>query len=114
MDVLRNTLGVGPCQYVLDTEGIGSEEAATPEVVAAWLEKRLARPDAAGAGEEIKARLAAMTAHVSRAQARMMEYGDFATGHAESGPSKTPPIYTKLAEAVQRIMYRPRLPGARI
>ena len=65
MDVLRNTLGVGPCQYVLDTEGLGSEEAATPEVTAAWLEKRLARPDAAAAGDEIKTRLRTMAIHVS-------------------------------------------------
>jgi hypothetical protein len=74
MDVLRNTLGVGPCQYVLDTEGLGSEEAATPEVVAAWLEKWLARPDAADAGKEIKSRLDAMTAHVDRVWDRVVAY----------------------------------------
>jgi hypothetical protein len=73
MDVLRNTLGVGPCQYVLDSEGLGSTEATTPEVTAAWLEKRLKRSDAA-AGPEIKARLDAMTAHVGRVRNRVDVY----------------------------------------
>jgi hypothetical protein len=101
MDVLRNTLGVGPCQYVLDTEGLGSTEAATPEAVAAWIEKRLARSDAAAAGEEIKARLAAMTAHVGRAMDREKAYDDFTIYLHEFEPHE--PLQTKSA-AVTALM----------
>ena len=41
MDVLRNTLGVGPCQYILQTEGLGAE--VTPDSVMTWVEKQFPR-----------------------------------------------------------------------
>jgi hypothetical protein len=77
MDALRNTLEVGPCQYILDTEGLTSEEVATPEVVVAWIDKQLQNPDAARAAGEIKARHDAMVAHIGRARQRELRYFDF-------------------------------------
>jgi len=78
MDVLRNTLGVGPCQYILESEGLGSDDAATPDVVVTWLEKRLQKPfDAAGAAE-IKNCLGDMVAQVARTGKRVAAYGAFA------------------------------------
>jgi len=40
-DVLRATLGVGPCQYILDAERLAAE--ATPDQVMDWLERELKR-----------------------------------------------------------------------
>jgi hypothetical protein len=49
----------GPCQYVLDSEGIGAKDNPTPEQVTRWLEKQLekkpARRDADAMREQIKA-----------------------------------------------------------
>ena len=73
-DLMRDALGVGPCQYVLDAEGLGAAETATPEQVARWLERELAKKPARRDGEAIAQRLAAMTAHVRRTQERIEKY----------------------------------------
>ena len=73
-DLMRDVLGVGPCQYVLDAEGFGAAEAATPEQVARWIEREFARKPARRDGEAIAQRLAALVAHVRRAQERIEQY----------------------------------------
>lgn len=80
MDVLRNTLGVGPCQYVLQTEGL-DEAHPTPDSAMTWIEVQLKRnPQAA---DPIRERLDQMTAHVRQAEARIARYAAFA-GRAEA------------------------------
>lgn len=77
-DLMRETLGVGPCQYVLDAEGLGSAQAATVESVTAWIEKQLERKPARRQAEDIADRLAAMVRHVEAQQDRIEEYRRFA------------------------------------
>ncbi|KKL51695.1 hypothetical protein LCGC14_2292940, partial [marine sediment metagenome] len=77
VDVLRYTLGVGPCQYVLDLEGLSSDTPATPAAVSGWIERLLARKRAARQADAVAERLAQMTGHVARMQQRIGEYGAF-------------------------------------
>jgi hypothetical protein len=94
MDILRNTLGVGPCQYVLDTEGLGSDEAATGDTVAAWIEKQLKKPDAAAAAEEIAGRIEGLTAAANRVVQRVKAYGDV-VGDLERLVAGSPDVVVK-------------------
>mgnify|MGYP007030111339 CR=1 FL=1 len=74
-DVMRNTLGVGPCQYVLQAEGLATEANPTPEQVSHWFEQQFKRKKEKAAQDEIKDRLAQMVEHVGRVQARIGQYG---------------------------------------
>jgi hypothetical protein len=76
MDIMRNTLGVGPCQYVLDAEGLSGGEAATPAFVMDWVEKQLKKKKVDA--DEVRERLKSMTEHVGRTHARIKKYADFA------------------------------------
>jgi len=75
MDVMRSTLGVGPCQYVLQAEGLATEANPTPEQVSHWVEQQFKRKKEKAAAAEIKDRLAQMADHVGRVQARIGQYG---------------------------------------
>ncbi|MBM4040378.1 MAG: hypothetical protein FJ290_17870, partial [Planctomycetes bacterium] len=75
MDVMRNTLGVGPCQYVLQAEGLATEDNPTPEQVSHGVEQQFKRKKEKTAKDEIKDRLAQMADHVGRVQARIGQYG---------------------------------------
>ena len=77
VDVLRNTLGVGPCQYVLETEGLASETNATPDHVMDWVEKQFEKKKDVESADQIKEHLNEMTDHVGRVQARIDEYAAF-------------------------------------
>lgn len=74
VDVLRNTLGVGPCQYILQTEGLATETNPTPDEVMNWVEKQLKRKKTEGAADEIRERFKEMVDQVGRTQARIDEY----------------------------------------
>ena len=74
IDVLRNTLGVGPCQYILQTEGLSAEGNPTPDAVMEWIEKQFARKRDRQAAEEIQEQLSQMLAHMRQAQARIEAY----------------------------------------
>lgn len=74
VDVIRNTLGVGPCQYVLQSEGLASETNPTPAHVMGWVEEQFDKEKEDEAADEIEARLAAMADHVVHAQARIDQY----------------------------------------
>jgi len=79
VDVLRRTLGVGPCEYVLAREGLASDDLpATPAAVTEWVEKQFERGRDARSAEAIRERLAAMVEHVRRADARIAAYAAFA------------------------------------
>ena len=77
-DVIRNTLGVGPCQYVLETEGLATETNPTPDQVMTWIERQFERNQQADAADEIRELLEQMTEHVGHAQARIDQYRNFA------------------------------------
>ena len=69
IDILRGTLGVGPCQYILQTEGLASDANPTPDNVMTWVEKQFSRKKEKKAADEIRERLAQMVEHVGQAQA---------------------------------------------
>jgi hypothetical protein len=95
IDVLRDTLGVGPCQYILQTEGLASEGNPTPAKVMDWIEKQFERGKEQQAAAEIRDLLGQMTEHVGRAQKRIRRYREF--GHeivlvcTAAGEDKDPP-----------------------
>ena len=41
IDVLRSTLGVGPCQYILQTEGLAADANPTPDSVMTFVENAI-------------------------------------------------------------------------
>ena len=78
VDVLRATLGVGPCEYVLEAEGLGSGDAPpTPAAVTQWIERLVKRKRAAEAADEIRGRLAAMGTYLAAVRGRIDGYAAF-------------------------------------
>ncbi|KPK64633.1 MAG: hypothetical protein AMK73_04570, partial [Planctomycetes bacterium SM23_32] len=78
IDVMRNTLGVGPCQYVLAVEGLGAEADPTPAEVTQWVERLLLHKRAERQADAVRERLAQMTAHLGHVLARIEAYDAFA------------------------------------
>lgn len=78
VDVLRNTLGVGPCEYILQTEGLATETNPTPNNAMTWVEKQFGRNRQKKAADEIQELLGQMVVHVEHTQARIERYGKFA------------------------------------
>ena len=95
IDILRSTLGVGPCQYILQTEGLASDANPTPDNVMTWVEKQFNRKKEKKAAGEIRQRLAQMVEHIGQAQARIDRYGgmfeelDRLCGEAAAGQTPT-------------------------
>lgn len=77
-DVMRNTLGLGPCQYILAVEGLATEGDATPANVMTWVEKQFARKQERKAADDIGERLDHMVRHIGRAQTRIRQYAEAA------------------------------------
>ena len=85
-DIVRNTLGVGPCEYILEKEGFGLESHSTPEQVTRWVEnlfkKKKEGPRKARtqkhASAQIEERFKQMVEHMRQTQTRIKQYGDFA------------------------------------
>ena len=77
-DVLRNALGVGPCKYILDSEGLASDENPTPDNLMDWVEQQFEKNRQEQAVDEIEKRLGLMVEHVRSVQARVERYGGFA------------------------------------
>jgi len=75
-DVLRNTLGVGPCQYILQTEGLQTDTNPTPDNVMTWVEKQIARKRHKKSADEIRDLVQQMTEHVSHVADRIQRYAD--------------------------------------
>jgi Mg2+ and Co2+ transporter CorA len=74
IDILRNTLGVGPCQYILQTEGLASAANPTPDNVMSWVEKQFARKKEKSQAGEIRDLLQQMTEHMGHVQGRIAQY----------------------------------------
>lgn len=77
-DVMRNTLGVGPCQYILACEGLGAQGDPTPNAVMNWVEKQFEQKKEKKAADDIKERLEVMVEHVAQARGRIDRYAKFA------------------------------------
>jgi hypothetical protein len=77
-DVMRNTLGVGPCQYILAVEGMSSQGDPTPNSVMNWVERQFELKKDKPAAADISQRLEQMTRHVGEARARIERYGQAA------------------------------------
>lgn len=75
IDILRATLGVGPCQYILQTEGLASDANPTPDSVMTFVEKQFSKKREKKAADEIRDMLAQMADHVEHAQKRIAQYG---------------------------------------
>jgi hypothetical protein len=75
IDVLRNTLGVGPCQYILRAEGLASDANPTRANVMDWVEKQFDNGRATESADQIRERLGQMVAHMEHVQARVEGYG---------------------------------------
>jgi hypothetical protein len=77
-DVIRNALGVGPCQYVLQTEGLATDTNPTPDQVMTWVERQFERNKTEEAADEIRELLAQMVEHIQHVQDRIDRYAEFA------------------------------------
>jgi hypothetical protein len=74
IDILRATLGVGPCQYILQTEGLATDANPTPDNVMTFVEKQFAKKKDKQSADEIRQMLAEMVAHVDHADKRIRQY----------------------------------------
>jgi hypothetical protein len=78
VDVLRDVLGVGPCRYILEAEGLGGEGGSTPDEVTGWVERQFSRGRDGRGAEQIRERLGAMGEHLVRTAARIRQYAGWA------------------------------------
>ena len=78
IDILRATLGVGPCQYILQTEGLASDANPTPDSVMTFVEKQFAKKKEKQSADEMRQMLAEMVGHVGHAQQRIDQYAALA------------------------------------
>ena len=77
-DVMRSALGTGPCQYVLEAEGMGTEYPATPDLVSRWAEEQFRKGKMKKESAALRERLGRMTRHVEEVQGRIRDYGKLA------------------------------------
>ncbi|MBN2327191.1 MAG: hypothetical protein JXR73_08540 [Candidatus Omnitrophica bacterium] len=79
IDVMKNTLGVGPCQYILDAEGLASDDHPTPDLVTEWVEKQFERNREKRSQNQIRDQFEAMSALMAQTQKRLQQYNVFAS-----------------------------------
>ncbi len=77
-DVMRNTLGVGPCQYILEAEGIGTGAAPTADKVTEWVERLFERNRDERSKDQIIERFDEMIKLLEQTQTRIEQYKIFA------------------------------------
>jgi hypothetical protein len=77
-DIMRSALGTGPCQYVLEAEGMGTEYPATPDLVSRWMEEQFRKGKLKKESAALRERLDQMTRHVEDVQGRIRDYGKLA------------------------------------
>ncbi len=90
IDVLRATLGVGPCQYILQTEGLASDANPTPDSVMTWVEKQFDKKREKQSLDEMREMLDQMVGHVDHAQQRIRQYAALARDVRVICQSRTP------------------------
>lgn len=94
IDIMRNTLGVGACQYVLDLEGLDSESTPAPALTMEWVEKQFKKKKETRYADEIQARLKLMVDHVRHVEDRIVQYSAFEREVRE--------LYTKPGKGISR------------
>jgi hypothetical protein len=87
IDILRNTLGVGPCQYILQTEGLASDANPTPDNVMKWVEQQFHKKKQKRAADEIRGLLDQMVEHLGHIQQRVARYHQAVAGLRTAIPS---------------------------
>jgi len=102
VDIVRNTLGVGPCQYILEKEGFGSALGATPEQITRWVENLFKKNKEKHASAQIEERFKQMVEHMRQTQMRIKQYGDFARQLRELG--ETEKVNKALADASGKLL----------
>ena len=70
-DIMKNTIGVGPCRYITEAEGLTTQ---TPHDVTDWVVKQFARKRETRSEEMIRDRFDRMVEHVKAAQERINRY----------------------------------------
>jgi hypothetical protein len=103
MDIVRAALGVGPCQYILEAEGLESESPPTPDVVSRWVEELFRKGKDQKEAAAIKERLAAMAAQVRQVDSRVEGYREFLRQVLQQC-EKPPAGMEKLAPDLRRIV----------
>jgi hypothetical protein len=112
VDLMRNALGVGPCQYVLDAEGLGNSESPTPDQVTHWVEKQIEKKVSKRDVDTIREQLAKMALQVKSTDARIGEYIVFAAkvnqvcAESAKDPGQSTD-FTRLADIAKRMTAPP-------
>jgi hypothetical protein len=99
-DVMRSTLGVGPCQYILACEGMAAQGDPTPNSVMSWVEKQFEQKREKKAGDDIKERLEQMVRHVAEARARIERYLQFAAQLRRVSGAR-PELFSAIADDIE-------------
>jgi hypothetical protein len=70
-DIMKNTLGVGPCEYIVAAEGLND---STPHAVTEWVRKQFQKKKEKESADAIKERCQQMVEHVKHSQQRIAAY----------------------------------------
>jgi len=105
VDVIRNTLGCGPCQYILSLEGGEAGAPPTPDAVMKWVERAFDRKQDAAVKGHIKKRLDDMVKHITHVDGRVRKYGKF-TGSVRGLCTQvgSSAAHAQVARRVERIL----------
>jgi hypothetical protein len=103
VDVMRGTLGTGPCQYILDIEGLDADSSPTPALVCEWIEKQYKKQRGRQGAQLIQDRLDAMTRHVEDAERRIAQYIEWADQVRRQAGNGLSPI-AAWANGVERML----------
>jgi hypothetical protein len=111
IDVMRNALGVGPCQYILDAEGLGSESPPTADQVTRWVEQLFERKKERKEADAIRRRLAEMVELMKLTTARLGRYREFEAGIPPKPADLKDPNANSDADFILRIIHTARTVG---
>lgn len=103
VDVMRNTLGVGPCQYILDVEGLDAQTSPTPALVCEYIESQLKKNKSRQDPAAMRERIEAMARHVEHAESRVAAYAAL-SGKIHSIASRATSSGTAESREISRIL----------
>jgi hypothetical protein len=108
-DVLRNTLGVGPCEHILAVEGLTEPTNPTPGNVMTWIMRQFKRRRGRPSVDEVRKRLVGMTTHIARTRARILQYGDLADAVLALCKASKPTALSVPAEQIRMTLSQGRI-----
>ncbi len=109
VDIMKNTLGVGPCQYILETEKLTSKSQLTPDQAADWIEKQFRRRKAGADRAPMEETLSAMNEIIRQTQARIQQYTTFTMdiknqcNHEIQSKSQAAEVAAQLLKSVETV-----------